>query len=110
MTWLNVVAVLVKLLGPVLVEWLARLLDDAAREMTYNPSASPGQFDADLAALFDRARGKVWWFQFRKAAALRLARQAALRRSDQIRSSAVSGTAVAPLTAEERVALGAALS
>lgn len=111
MTWLAVFNVLVQLFGPVLVEWLRRLLNDAAKEMPGEPSEWSGAFDIDLTMLFDRARGKTWGWQFRKRAALRLAERAALRRADEIRAG-VMGRVVTmtPLNEVEVADLKAALA
>lgn len=111
MTWASVIAVLVQLFGPLLVEWLKKLLDDAAKEMEYVPSGDSFSFALELSDLFERARGKVWWFQFRKRAAVKLAEKAALNRADEIRRGVMGRpTVLTPLTADERIALGAALS
>lgn len=112
MTWLSVLSVLINLFGPLLVEWLRELLEDTAREMPGRPASSPGAFlDADLESLFDKARSKVWWFQFRKRSAVALAKRAAMRRAAQIHAAAMGRPIVmTPLTADERAELAAELS
>lgn len=114
MTWLAVLEVLVRLFGPVLVEWLRKLLDDAAREMPGVPSHRPVEFDGQLGELFRRARGKTGWFAFRKRAALRIAERAARNRGGEIAVKAmhpnIAQATVKPLTIGERIELRAALA
>jgi hypothetical protein len=110
MSWLVVLEILVRLFGPVLVEWLRELLIDAAEGMTSRPSADPETFRRDLSTLFARARGRTWAWQLRKRAALRLAETAALNRSVDIFRSATSGGFVPPLSTAERVDLESAIA
>lgn len=111
MTWASVIAVLLQLFGPVLAEWLRKLLDDTAKRMPAEPSADPEVFVANLAELFDFARGRTWWWQGGRRAAIRLAERAAVRRADAIRLALqVRGSPVPSLTAFERAQLKAALT
>lgn len=110
MTWLVILEILIRLFGPVLVEWLERLLDDAARGMPAGPHRDPDGFRDDLADLFDAARRRTWVWQLRKRAAVRVAERMALERSEELRRSAISGGFVPPLTVGERVELRAALA
>ncbi len=110
MTWLSVVAVIVKLLGPLLIAWLEELLDDAAESMTNAPDRSALVFPLDLEAFFTVARKQVWWFQFRKRAALRLLERVCTVRADEVRLAAMyHGSPLLPLTFDERISLKAAL-
>lgn len=103
MSWLVVLEIVLRLLGPVLVKWLEKLLEDAAREMPAGPSKDPFSFTMDVSLLFDRARKKTWVWQLRKRAAIRLAEKATLARSGEILRSAAEGGYVPPLsTWEER--------
>lgn len=108
MTWLMILDTLIRLFGPILIAWLEKVLNDAARSMPERPS---GDTAADLTALFARARRGTWVWQRGKRYALRLAERAALDRADEIRRDALHGPgAVSPLDHGERVALRMALA
>lgn len=103
MSWLVVLEIVLRLLGPVLVKWLEKLLEESSKEMAFGPSRQREVFAMDVEALFDRARKKTWVWQLRKRAAIRLAEKATLARSDEILRSAAEGGYVRPLsTREER--------
>lgn len=88
MTWVTVITVVLQLLGPLLVKWLEELLRSSALAQTDRPAPDFDTFREQLAGLFAHARRRLWFWEFRKRAALRLVEAAALKRSAYVRSVA----------------------
>jgi hypothetical protein len=83
-----VVLELLKAFGPELVEWVRRLLLESARSRKDQPSQDSDVFRGQLAEVFATARRGLWWWQFRRRAALAVLERAAVRQSAYVRSVA----------------------
>ena len=111
MSWAAVITVVLQLLGPLVVEWLRKLLLESAEAQILGPSKDFDTFRTQLGALFVHARRQLWPWQFGRRAALRLVERAALRRSAYVRSVAARTPFVdlPRLTDDEFMALKVAL-
>jgi hypothetical protein len=101
MSWATVIAIILRLL-PVVADILRELLEGSADRRADNPDRDPARFRGQLAGLFAGARRKLWPWQIRRRAMLRLAERMVLVRSVEILKSATVGGHVPPLTTAER--------
>ncbi len=103
MTWAALIAALIEVFGPILVEWLKRWLEDRLKTAaTHLPEpTSFAHHSAPPAALFDKAISLLPPLAFARRTLLRRLRASAVKRADAL----MSGQAVAVLTADERAEL-----
>jgi hypothetical protein len=90
MSWLAIVAQVVAFLLPYLQKWIEELLKDAARDMAGKPDdALAGE---QMGLLFDRAAGRLSWWQWRRRGRLALARRLAVGRAAELFAAVRLGT------------------
>lgn len=90
MTWAALIEVIIKFLGPVLVEWLKHLLE------RIEPTAVPGdpetlREDVAVAAVFAEARKGLPWWSFGRRGLLRACERVCVRRAGQLAGAARGG-------------------
>lgn len=101
MTWSNIILAIIRLLGPVIAEWLEDILDRASYRMSYRPSES-----YDAVRLVDRAiHDTPWWLLWRRMM-LRRVRRAVLDHVRIIDRAVTCGEAIQPLTDSARSRYG----
>ena len=89
MTWKVLIGLLVEFF---LLPWLERLLDGLWQEL----DGSPDHLDPPqaVARVFAGARGRLWWFQWGRRAALATLERIALRRAQEFHTAARYGWGV----------------
>ncbi len=109
MSWAAIIAVIIQVLGPLLKEWLERLLNQAAARLD-GKDLPPSIIDPveGMRLVFAEARSQLWWYQWARHRALSRAESAMMRHADQTWVAAAAGPdgKVPTLSLSEAAAIG----
>lgn len=103
MSWAIFVELLLVLM-PYILKWLEELFARTAKKMGAVPE-DPMVFRYEMDAFFNKAEEELWWWQFRKKAAIQAVRKVAVRRPDEFLTAMKTNvtSVLSPLTpGEER--------
>lgn len=106
MPWLLIVGVLIQFLGPILKEWLERLLTQSAQELDRQGLASFDYPFEGMARLFAEARRQTAWWNWGRRAALHRLESLLYQRAPEVWQAAALGIPMTSISTWEREQLG----
>lgn len=99
LTWKLLLAKLIELLGPYLLEWITDMLRGVDEALDGDPNIlEPAEA---VSRIFDAAIARCPWWRFRRKAALAACARVAVKYAEDVKYAAQYGDPVPRLTAEE---------